>query len=297
VVKHDQNLNIIDGKMLFFRKISPFSEEIDKLKKARKSVGFVPTMGALHAGHISLAERARSECEVVVTSIFVNPTQFNNPEDLKNYPRMPEQDKSMLEACGVDLLFSPDADEIYGNDSRPPVEGFALGKIAEVMEGAHRPGHFAGVVQIVSRLFEIVRPDRAYFGEKDFQQLAVIRYMTQALKFPVEIIACPTIREENGLAMSSRNLRLSPEGRVHAAVIYRSISQAAHRWKDHAPGELKNTMVREMESVPGLRVEYVELADEDDLQPVLDWKSHRHVRCFAAVFCEGVRLIDNVRVF
>ena len=282
--------------MLIFNEVSSFQEKLDELRKSGKTIGFVPTMGALHAGHISLVLKAASENDVVVVSIFVNPTQFNNLEDLKNYPKTPEKDHKMLEENKVDILFSPEVNEIYkGKENERDI--IPLGQLEDVMEGEHRPGHFSGVVQIVSRLFEIVKPQKAYFGEKDFQQLAVIHYMTDLLRFPVEIIGCPTVREKSGLAMSSRNLRLSEEGLTIAAEISKALKYAQRHWQTNQPRSLKEEVISRIESTGELTIEYIELADEATLEKVVHWKNHKHVRCFAAVFCEEIRLIDNIRIF
>lgn len=269
---------------------------LEGLRKKNNKVGFVPTMGALHQGHISLVNKASEENDIVVCSIFINPTQFNNPEDLKNYPQTPENDQRMLEENNVNILFSPSTNEIYGVDKKSKIN-LSLGKLEDVMEGEHRPGHFVGVVQIVSKLFEIVKPDNAYFGEKDFQQLAIIRFMTKELNYPVRIIGCPTIRESNGLAMSSRNLRLTEKGREEASAIYKYLNFAAERWKEFSPQNLINEVISKIESSGFLKVEYVEIANEDSLQAVQNWSDFKHIRCFAAVFCESIRLIDNVRIF
>jgi pantoate--beta-alanine ligase len=233
---------------------------------------------------------------VVVVSIFVNPTQFNNPGDLKNYPRTPEEDFRMLEINDVNVLFSPSESEMYDKSS-PEGQRVNLGELEKVMEGEHRPGHFAGVVQIVSKLFEIIHPHKAYFGEKDFQQLAIIRLMVARLKMEVSIVPCPTVREESGLAMSSRNLRLSDEGRKEAAAIYSALKEAHHEWKNYTPAGLKKIVIDQIQVNPQLKVEYVEIADEETLQPVNNWSGRHQARIFAAVFCEGVRLIDNVKLF
>ncbi len=282
--------------MLIFNEVSSIRVKLDELVKNGKTIGFVPTMGALHAGHISLVHKAASENDIVVVSIFVNPTQFNNPEDLKNYPKTPENDHKMLEENKVNILFSPEVNEIYHGKENDR-DNIPLGQLEDVMEGEHRPGHFAGVVQIVSRLFEIVKPQKAYFGEKDFQQLTVIRYMTDLLRFPVEIIGCPTVREKSGLAMSSRNLRLTEEGLMEAAEISKALKYAQRHWQTNQPRALKEEVIDRIEATGELTVEYIEFADEATLEKVLHWKNHKHVRCFAAVFCEEVRLIDNIRIF
>jgi len=285
-----------DSQMHIYSKIDDLQQTLAGLKKEGKKIGFVPTMGALHEGHLSLIQRARSENEVVVASIFVNPTQFNNPEDLTNYPKTPEDDQMQLRSAGTDILLLPGDKEIYpdGPERKSLLE---LGDLNKVMEGANRPGHFDGVVQVVKRLFEIVEPDRAYFGEKDFQQLAVIRFMKKEMKLPVEIIGCETIREKSGLAMSSRNLRLTSGDQREASRISAALFFAHDHWKEYRPDGLKARIISSIEEGGKLKVEYVEIADADTLQPVSDWSKHEHVRCFAAVYCSGIRLIDNVPLF
>ena len=206
--------------MRVVKTISELKSLISGYKQENKTVGLVPTMGALHAGHKSLVDRARKENDIVVVSVFVNPTQFNNKQDLATYPRTEERDCALLEAAGCDVVFMPAVEEVY---PEPDNRQFDLGAVAEVMEGAHRPGHFNGVAQVVSRLFAIVEPDRAYFGEKDFQQIAVIRAMVRQLQLKVEIVPCPIVRGEDGLALSSRNALLTPEHRAAAPQIYAAL--------------------------------------------------------------------------
>jgi pantoate--beta-alanine ligase len=253
-------------------------------------------MGALHKGHTSLIEMAKAENDIVVVSIFVNPTQFNNPSDLKNYPRTPDEDEILLIESQADVLFAPEISEMYSEKDKNPVT-LDIGSLGTTMEGEHRPGHFAGVIQIVAKLFDAVKPDRAYFGEKDFQQLAVIRYMTGKLNYDIEIIGCPTVREVSGLAMSSRNLRLSDKGRAEAAKIYQALLSAKAQWKKYLPVLLKNHVKDMIEADGHLKVEYIEIADEISLQSVNTWDQFPHSRIFAAVYCEDIRLIDNVRLF
>jgi pantoate--beta-alanine ligase len=284
------------AKILVFKLINQLDAWLEDQRKAGKSIGFVPTMGALHEGHTSLIDKAREENDIVVVSIFVNPTQFNNPADLKNYPKTPEVDESLLIESQADVLFAPDVSEMYTQND-PQTVTLDIGSLGTLMEGEHRPGHFAGVIQIVSKLFDLVKPDRAYFGEKDFQQLAVIRFMTGRLNYRIEIVACPTIRESSGLAMSSRNLRLSDKGRTEAARIYQALLTAKAQWKKFLPVLLKNHIRDMIESDGYLKVEYVEIADEITLRSVNTWDEFPHCRIFAAVYCEDVRLIDNVRLF
>ena len=265
-----------------------------KLDTARKSgsVGLVPTMGALHAGHLSLIERARRENDFVVVSVFVNPTQLNNPTDLATYPRTEEADCELMRSAGVNVAFIPSVEEIYPQkDTRV----FDLGPVAEVMEGAMRPGHFNGVAQIVSKLFDFTRPTRAYFGEKDFQQIAVIRRMVEIEGFDLEIVDCPIKREADGLAMSSRNVRLSAEQRAIAPAIHRTLEGSLSWARDHSVEQTKRYVIDELNSLPHLQVEYYEIVDALSMQPITDWaESESPVGC-ATVFCGEVRLIDNIK--
>lgn len=269
-------------------------EEIEFLREEGKKVGFVPTMGALHDGHLSLIRKAKADCSVVVVSIFVNPTQFNNPDDLRRYPRTLQADTALLEQAGVDILFVPTEDQIYPDDaaraSVPPVK---LGALDTVMEGLHRPGHFKGVMQVVHRLFDIIQPDVAYFGEKDFQQLAVIRSMVNQLDLPVEIVACPTRRESDGLAMSSRNTRLNRRERREAAMIYRALTFVRNHWQKYSVGQLTDEAIRMIEGSGFLKVEYLKLADGNTLKPVESIEDAKYIRCFVAAQIGSVRLIDN----
>ena len=265
-----------------------------KLEEARKngSVGLVPTMGALHAGHLSLIERARRDNDTVVVSVFVNPTQFNNPTDLATYPRTEEADAALLRKAGVDYAFIPSVEEIY---PEPDTRVFDLGPVAEVMEGAMRPGHFNGVAQIVSKLFDFVRPTRAYFGEKDFQQIAVIRRMVELEGFDIEIVDCPIKREADGLAMSSRNVRLSEEERAIAPAIHRTLEGSLSWAMNHNVEETKRYVIDELNSVPHLKVEYYEIVDALSMQPIKDWNDTKSAVGCATVFCGDVRLIDNIK--
>ncbi len=263
-----------------------------RLGSAQGSIGLVPTMGALHEGHLSLVERARNDNDTVVVSVFVNPTQFNNPEDLATYPRTLEADCRLLEQAGVDVVFAPAVEEIY---PEPDTREFDLGGVAAVMEGAMRPGHFNGVAQIVSRLFEYVNPTRAYFGEKDFQQIAVIRRLVEIVGSPVEIVACPIRREPDGLALSSRNVRLSAEARAVAPVIYRTLAESLEWARDHTVAETRRYVTDTIDSFPLTRVEYYEIVDPVTMQPVESWDETEHPVGCVTVFCGGVRLIDNIR--
>ena len=274
--------------------VAALREAVAKAKAESLTVGLVPTMGALHAGHLSLIERARKECGFVVVSVFVNPTQFNNPDDLRTYPRTVEADCAKLEEAGVDVAFIPSVDEIY---PEPDTRVFDLGPVAEVMEGAMRPGHFNGVAQIVSKLFDYVQPDKAYFGEKDFQQIAVIRRMVEIEGFNVEIVPCPIKREADGLAMSSRNVRLTPEQRELAPVIHQVLTDNADMAKDGLDLQsLRDMVVEELNSYDGMEVEYYEIVDPITLQPLENWADAKNgaVGCIT-VWLGDVRLIDNIK--
>lgn len=256
-------------------------------------VGFVPTMGALHAGHRSLVERARKECQTVVVSVFVNPTQFNDKTDLRNYPRTPEEDLALLTEAGADIVFMPSVEEIY---PEPDTRQFDFGEIDKVMEGATRPGHFNGVAQVVSRLFDIVQPAKAYFGEKDFQQIAVIKAMNSQLGIDVEIVECPIIRDCDGLALSSRNTLLDEAHRKAAPQIYATIKQAAERSKTMTPAELKEWVIAEIERGGLMKVIYFQAVDALSLQEVAAWSESERIQGCIAVQAGAIRLIDNVKI-
>lgn len=261
----------------------------------RGTVGFVPTMGALHAGHLSLVGECRKACDTVVVSIFVNPTQFNDPKDLENYPRTEEADLKLLEAAGVDFVFAPSVEEVY---PEPDMRVFDFGGLDRVMEGERRPGHFNGVGQVVSRLFDIVKPDKAFFGEKDFQQLAIIRHMARQLGSGIEIAGCPIVRDTDGLARSSRNMLLTPEHRQAAPHIYAVLSDAAISLRGAVSvADAKRIIAERIDSNPLLETEYVEIADSTTLQPATVWgDAVGDLRIFAAVRAGAIRLIDNVAI-
>ena len=256
-------------------------------------IGFVPTMGALHAGHCSLVERARRECETVVVSVFVNPTQFNDKNDLKHYPRTPEADAALLAAVGADFVLMPSVEEIYPEED---TRQFDFGQVDKVMEGATRPGHFNGVAQVVSRLFDIIRPAKAYFGEKDFQQIAVIRAMVAQLALPVEIIDCPIVRDSDGLALSSRNLLLSPEHRAAAPHIYATLQRAVEESRRLSPDALEVWVREQVEQNPLLKVIYYHSVDARSLQRVSAWSDAERIQGCIAVQAGEIRLIDNIRI-
>lgn len=259
----------------------------------REGVGFVPTMGALHAGHRSLVERARRENDTVVVSVFVNPTQFNDKNDLKNYPRTPEADCAILEAAGADIVFMPTVEVIY---PEPDTRQFDFGMVDKVMEGATRPGHFNGVAQVVSRLFALVNPARAYFGEKDFQQIAVIKAMVEQLAIDIEIVECAIVRGEDGLALSSRNELLTPEHRAAAPHIYATISQCASKMESMSPAELTEWVVATIDSNPLLKTIYFEAVDARTMQRVEKWSDSERIQGCCAVQAGNIRLIDNIRI-
>ena len=261
--------------------------------KDQLGVGFVPTMGALHAGHRSLVERARRENETVVVSVFVNPTQFNDKNDLTRYPRTPEADAALLEAAGADVVFMPSVEEVY---PEPDTRQFDFGRVDKVMEGATRPGHFNGVAQVVSRLFQMVEPARAYFGEKDFQQIAVIKAMVAQLGFTVEIVECPIIRDVDGLALSSRNQLLTPAHRAAAPEIYAALQGAVERSKELSPAELKAWVVEEVERSGLLKVIYYQSVDALSLEEVDKWSDSERIQGCIAVQAGEIRLIDNIRI-
>ena len=263
-------------------------------RKQGHRIAFVPTMGALHEGHLSLVRRALKENDCCIVSVFVNPTQFNNPRDLETYPRTLDADSRLLASIGTTALFTPEVETIY---PEPDTRVFHVGAVAEVMEGKYRPGHFNGVMQVVSRLFDLVQPDCAYFGEKDFQQIAVLRAMAREIKSPVEIIACPIVREEDGLARSSRNTLLSEEGRAQAPNIYRILSESRTWSKELSPKAVIERATQLLDAIPTLRVEYFEIVDADTLQPITRWEDSPKPHGCITVYCGDVRLIDNIAYY
>lgn len=277
--------------MQIFHSKNSLGLTLNELRKSGKSIGFVPTMGALHEGHISLVKRAKEENDVVVVSIFVNPTQFNNKSDLEKYPRIPEKDVPMLKEAGGDILFMPDEKEMYPEGTLSSSKSLPLGSLGEVMEAKHRPGHFDGVITVVRKLFEITGECKAYFGQKDFQQLAVVRFLVKHENLPVEIISCPIVREEDGLAMSSRNMRLTSEQRKSAMVLSKALFAVQHGWNSKSIAELHQLVTAIINEEPSVKLEYFEIADRDTLLPVQEKKNA--VACIAAYVGE-VRLIDNV---
>lgn len=272
-------------------KIVDLQKKIAEIRTNGGTVGLVPTMGALHNGHLELVKRCVAENSICVVSVFVNPTQFNDKNDLLHYPRTLDADCKLLESAGCVIAFAPEVEEMY------PVEDtrvFNLGAVAEVMEGKYRPGHFNGVAQIVSKLFDAVQPDRAYFGEKDFQQIAVIRSMVKLLNYPVEIVACPIVREDDGMALSSRNLRLTPEQRKNAVSISQTLFESRTFAEQHSVAETIDYVVNTLNSVPDLSVEYFEIVNGNTLLSVNDWTDSDYIVGCITVYCGEVRLIDNI---
>lgn len=277
--------------MITLYTIKDLQKAVSISKNEEKTIGFVPTMGALHQGHISLVKKCCEQNDVCIVSIFVNPTQFNNPTDLEKYPRTIEEDTKILKEAGADIVFVPSVQEIYPEqDNRQ----FDFGLLDKVMEGKFRPGHFNGVAQVVSRLFDIVKPDRAYFGEKDFQQLAIIRQMVRQLNIPVEIVPMPIRREDSGLAMSSRNQRLTGDQKTEAVNIYRILSDSKALYNQKTVDEVRIWVVESINKIPFLEVEYFEIVDGNTLQQIVDWKDTDYAVGCITVFCGEVRLIDNI---
>jgi pantoate--beta-alanine ligase len=276
--------------MFLIETIKELQKKINELKSGG-TVGLVHTMGALHAGHISLVNKAVSENQVVVVSVFVNPTQFNDLKDLERYPRTLDVDLELLKETGCNIVFAPSVKEVY---PEPDSRKFDFGSLETVMEGKHRPGHFNGVAQVVSKLFEMVKPDKAYFGLKDFQQLAIIKNLVKQLELPVEIIPCPIVREETGLAMSSRNELLSADERKNAATISATLFKAKELTGQKSVQELAVWIEENNNKNAFLTVEYVEIVDDEKLQPVKNWNEKSKKVACVAVYCGKVRLIDNI---
>jgi pantoate--beta-alanine ligase len=279
--------------MQIVKHINELQAILDNKRQEGLSIGFVPTMGALHAGHLSLVEKAGQQSGFVVASIFVNPTQFNDKGDLERYPRDLQKDVDLLEPTSCQLIFAPEADEIY---PEPDTRQFNFGNLEQVMEGKFRPGHFNGVAQVVSRLFEIVQPDKAFFGLKDFQQLAIINEMVRKLELPVEIVPCPIVRETDGLAMSSRNMLLSNEQRQNAVLISATLFEAANKTRELNVEALTNWVINRINENEYLNTEYFEIVNSMTLQPIKSWNDPcTKVGCIA-VQCGKIRLIDNVKI-
>ncbi len=279
--------------MELFKTKKELKEYLKEKKDAGMTIGFVPTMGALHDGHLSLFREAKDENDLVVASIFVNPTQFNSKSDLEKYPRTPEADLKKLEGEGCDVVFHPSNEEMY---PEPDTTEFDFGGLDEVMEGKYRPGHFKGVASVVKKLFEIVEPHRAYFGLKDYQQLLIIHKMVKDFNIPVELVPCPIVREKNGLAMSSRNELLSKSERKQASLIYKTLKFVKVQAGFQPIHELKNHVEREFKR-KNMKLEYFEIVDLFTLEPLTTWLGSKNVIACIAVYVGNVRLIDNIILF
>ena len=280
--------------MKVFQRIVELQNELFGVRKEGKKIGLVPTMGALHEGHASLVKRSVKDNDITVVSVFVNPTQFNDKNDLKNYPRTLGEDCKLLESVGADYVFAPTVEDMY---PVPDTRHFEYPPVSTVMEGAHRPGHFNGVCQVVSRLFYIVRPDRAYFGEKDWQQIAVIKAMVKALALDVNIVECPIVRDEDGLAKSSRNTLLAPDERAIAPKIYEALKSSLDYAKSHTLEETKAKVISDINSQEGLDVEYYAIVDGNTLQDVASWDDSPYIVGCITVYCgkTPIRLIDHIK--
>lgn len=280
--------------MKLFEKIVDLQNELFEVRKEGKKMGLVPTMGALHQGHASLVKRSVKENDVTVVSVFLNPTQFNDKADLERYPRNLDADCKLLEECHADYVFAPSVKEMYPT---PDYRQFNFPPVTTVMEGAKRPGHFNGVCQVVSRLFYIVRPDRAYFGEKDWQQIAVVKRLVKYIDMNVEIMECPIVREADGLAMSSRNSLLTPEERAIAPNIYKVLKESVEYSKNHTVEETHNKVVNDINAIDGLEVEYFEIVDGNTLLDVKDWNDSPYIVGCITVYCghTPIRLIDHIK--
>lgn len=279
--------------MKIISNIVELQNELFKHRKEKQTIGLVPTMGALHRGHASLVERCVAENGVTVVSIFVNPNQFNDPVDFQNYPITLEADCDMLSTLGVNYVFAPSVNDIYPT---PDTREFSFPPVTEVMEGVHRPGHFNGVCQVVSRLFYIVKPVRAYFGEKDWQQIAVVKQLVRYINVPVTIVECPIVREESGLALSSRNTHLTTQEKEVASKIYAALASSISYAKSHSVEETHNKVVNEIEQEPLLQVEYYDIVDGNLLTTVHSWEESTHIVGCITVFCgaKKIRLIDHI---
>ena len=280
--------------MQVFNKIFELQNKLFDDRKQGKSIGLVPTMGALHDGHASLVKKSVTDNDITVVSVFVNPTQFNDPKDLNSYPRDTEADCKLLENVGADYVFIPSVEEMYPT---PDTRHFEFPPVSTVMEGAHRPGHFNGVCQVVSRLFYIVRPGKAYFGEKDWQQIAVVKAMVKSLGLGVEIVECPIVRDIDGLARSSRNALLSDDERKIAPNIFKALKESIEYAKKHGVKETHDYVVEKINSTSGLDVEYFEIVDGNTLQQVNNWGDSDYVVGCITVYCgkRPVRLIDHIK--
>lgn len=282
--------------MILYKKAADLSTWIQEQRAIGKTIGFIPTMGALHAGHTSLVTQSIVEGHITVVSIFVNPTQFNNPQDLEKYPRTTAQDIGLLETVGTQVLFLPEVEEIYPPDLNTSVD-IDFGQMMDVLEGEFRPGHFKGMVQVVKRLLDIVKPDELYMGQKDFQQWSIVNHMLNVLALPVKLHMCATIREQDGLAMSSRNVRLTAPGRALAPVLYHSLQLVKTAWERQ---ENASNAIRQgldfLAGQEGVQVEYLRIVDQETLLPPVEGTQKGTVIVLIAAWIDGVRLIDNLPI-
>ena len=279
------------GAVLIFTKIPDLQGFLNESRALNRTIGFVPTMGALHQGHISLVKASAKVCNITICSIFVNPTQFNDKEDLKRYPRMPEKDTKMLEKEGCDVLFLPSVEEIYPKEVK---ETYDFGNLDKVLEGAHRPGHFNGVAQVIKRFFEIIGPDKAFFGSKDYQQVLIVKALVKQLRMPIEIVACPIKREADGLAMSSRNTLLSSEERTAASLIPGLIKEASAIARQNGKEKAMSFVREKISRHSNMKLEYFEICDPHTLQPLHKIDPKQEAVALIAIYVGKIRLIDNL---
>ena len=279
--------------MLIFKRVIDLQKYLKSLKDKGLDIGFAPTMGALHAGHTSLVERAKATCDVAVVSIFINPTQFNEPKDLEKYPRTPERDLELLAEAGCDVVFMPSVSEVYPNGNTPSVK-YDFGKLERILEGEFRPGHFDGMAQVVSRLLDIVQPNYLFMGQKDFQQAAIVARMLTLQKSKIELISCPIIREQDGLAMSSRNTRLMEAHRPKAALIHQTLEEAADMVDNYAPAEIQRICSTKLKLEQDFKLEYFDIVDGRTLLPIHIFEDTDYAVALTAVWVGDVRLIDNI---
>ncbi len=282
--------------MDIFTSVDKLQEQLKSHKNNDQSIGFVPTLGALHQGHLSLIQHAKETSDVVVASIFVNPTQFDDKSDFENYPKTIEQDIALLQSIHCDYLFLPTLDEVYPNG---PIltEKYALDSLENILEGATRPGHYQGVAQVVHRLLNIVQPNFLFLGQKDYQQVLIIRNMIIEKQIPTEVVMCPIVREEDGLAMSSRNRRLSPQAREVAPELYKTLLSCKTNYKDFTVAELKEWAMANLNAEPLIQVDYIAFCNADNLEIIHDWSEAKNALVLGAIFLDPIRLIDNIIIY
>lgn len=280
--------------MLIIEKKNKLRNKLLQAKTEGKTIGFVPTMGALHQGHLSLIERAKMDCDIVVCSIYINPTQFNNADDFENYPQTLNADINKLDLAHCNFVFTPTFDELYESES--DLLDIDLGGLEKNMEGEYRPGHFLGMVTVVKKFFDIVEPNKGFFGEKDFQQLAIINYMVSYFQLPIEIVGCPTVREDDGLALSSRNALLNKEQREAAPIIYIALGGIKELLLKHSVQECKDLIIDQINQNKELGVEYIEIVNTKTLQAITEYNTQKACRACVAVYAGNVRLIDNIAI-